>query len=114
MLDEGALTHGLPGHGRVTELPKNWTIGQRAEVFIEVGRQPDALAVPRDFLVWKAGRPGVFVDAAGRAQWREVKPGLRGVQDIAIVQGLSAGEQVVRPTDGQKAALTDGQRIALP
>ena len=40
---------------RVTELPKNWTIGQRAEVFIETGRQADAVLLPPAFLVWKAG-----------------------------------------------------------
>jgi HlyD family secretion protein len=99
---------------RVTELPTNWAIGQRAEVFIEIGRQADALLLPPSFLVWKAGRPGVFVYAAGRAQWRDVALGLRGAQDIAIAQGLSVGEQVVRPAEGRKAALADGQRIALP
>lgn len=99
---------------RVTELPKNWTIGQRAEVFIEIGRQDDALLLPPNFLVWEADRPGVFVYAAGRAQWRYVTLGLRGAQDLAIAQGLSAGERVVRPADGRKTVLTDGQRIALP
>jgi len=99
---------------RVTELPTNWTIGQRAEVFIETGRQADALLLPQEFLVWKAGQPGVFVYQDGRAQWRGVTPSLRGAQKIAITQGLSAGDQVVRPAEGRKTALTDGQRIALP
>ena len=99
---------------RVTELPKNWTIGQRAEVFIEIGRQDDALLLPAPFLVWKVGRPGVFVYTAGRAQWRDLTLGLRGAQAIAIAQGLSVGEQVVRPADGRTVPLTDGQRIALP
>ena len=97
-----------------TELPKNWTIGQRAEVFIETARQADAVLLPPAFLVWKAGRAGVFMNAGGKAQWREVTPGLRGKDHVAITQGLSAGDQVVRAPDGQKAALTDGQRIKLP
>ena len=30
-------------------------------------------------LLWrKAERAGVFVDAGGKAQWREITPGLRG------------------------------------
>ena len=99
---------------RATELPKNWTIGQRAEVFIETARQADAVLLPPAFLVWKAGRAGVFVNANGKAQWREVTPGLRGKDHVGIAQGLSAGDQVVRAPDGQKAALTDGQRIRLP
>jgi HlyD family secretion protein len=98
---------------RVTELPKNWTMGQRAEVFIETGRQADVVLLPTAFLVWKAGRAGVFVNAGGKARWREVTPGLRGKDRVAITQGLSAGDQVVRPPDGQKAALTEGQRITL-
>jgi len=99
---------------RVAELPANWTIGQRAEVFIETGRQADALLLPQGFLVWKVSQPGVFVYQDGRAQWRGVTPGLRGAQNIAIAKGLSAGDQVVRPAEGRKTALTDGQRIALP
>jgi HlyD family secretion protein len=99
---------------RVTELPKNWTIGQRSEVFIETGRQADAVLLPPAFLVWKTARAGVFVNAGGKAQWREVTPGLRGKDHVGITQGLSAGDQVVRAPDGQKSALTDGQRIKLP
>jgi HlyD family secretion protein len=99
---------------RVTELPANWTIGQRAEVFIETGRQADALILPQEFLVWKAGQPSVFVYQDGRARWRGVTLGLRGAQNIAIAKGLSAGDQVVRPAEGRKTALADGQRIALP
>jgi len=98
---------------RATELPKNWTIGQRAEVFIETARQADVGLLPTAFLVWKAGRAGVFVNAGGKAQWREVTPGLRGKDRVAITQGLIEGDQVVRPPDGQKAALTEGQRITL-
>jgi HlyD family secretion protein len=99
---------------RVTELPKNWTIGQRAEAFIEIGREADALLLPPAFVVWRAGRAGVFVDEAGRARWREVTPGLRSARHLAITDGLTAGEKVVRSSGGQKTALTDGQRIKLP
>lgn len=99
---------------RVTELPKNWTIGQRAEVFIETARQADVVLLPQAFLAWKAARAGVFVNAGGKAQWREVTPGLRGKDHVAITKGLSVGDQVVRVPDGQKAELTDDQRITLP
>lgn len=107
-------TREFPVDVRVTELPKTWAIGQRAEAFIEVGREADAVLLPPVFLVWKAGRAGVFVNEAGRAKWREVTPGLRGTEHLAITKGLTVGDQVVRPPDGQKTALTDGQRIKLP
>ncbi|OJV22490.1 MAG: efflux transporter periplasmic adaptor subunit, partial [Verrucomicrobia bacterium 61-8] len=48
---------------RAAELPMNWTVGQRAEVFIETARQADALLLPPAYLGWKAGRAGVFVNA---------------------------------------------------
>ena len=57
---------------------------------------------------------GVFVDAGGKARWREVTPGLRGTDAAPVAEGLSAGDEVVRPPDGPKAALTEGQRITLP
>ncbi len=92
---------------RVNEMPKNWTLGQRAEVFIETGRRSEAVLLPSDFLQWKSSRAGVFVNAGGKAQWREVTPGSRGKDHVAIQQGLSAGDQVVRARDGQKSPLTE-------
>jgi HlyD family secretion protein len=96
------------------ELPKNWTMGQRAEVFIETGRQADAVVLPSAFVVWKEGRAGVFVNAGGKAQWREITPGLRGKDHLAVTQGLNAGEQVVRAHDSRKTPLAEGQHIKLP
>jgi HlyD family secretion protein len=96
------------------ELPKTWTIGQRAEVFIQTGRQADALLLPSAFLIWKDGNAGVFVNADGKARWRGITLGLRGKDQVAVLKGLSAGDQVVRVADSQKANLTDGQRLKLP
>ena len=96
---------------RVKELPENWTIGQRAEVFIETGRRSGVLLMPPQFVRWRENKPGVFVNDHGQARWRGVTLGLRGLQNVEVTQGLSAGEQSVRPVDGQKQALTDGQRI---
>jgi len=96
------------------ELPKNWTIGQRAEVFIETGRQADAVVLPSAFVVWKDGRAGVLVNAGGKTQWREITPGLRGKDQLAVIKGLNAGDQVVRAPDSRKTPLAEGQRIKLP
>ena len=98
---------------RVRELPGNWTIGQRAEVFIETGRKPNALLLPAPFLGWRDNQPGVFLNDHGRARWRPVDLGLRGPAGAEVTQGLSAGEQIVRPIEGQKQPLSDGQRITV-
>lgn len=99
---------------RAMELPENWAIGQRAEVFIETGRQADAVLLPAEFIVWKEGRAGVFVNSGGKAKWREITPGLRGADRISVTQGLSAGEQVLRLPKDRKALLAENQRIKLP
>ena len=96
---------------RVKELPENWTIGQRAEVFIETGHKSNVVLMPSPFIRWRDGKAGVFVNDHGQAHWRGVTPGLRGLQNVEVTQGLSAGEQIVRPVEGQKQPLTDGQRI---
>jgi len=99
---------------RVSELPQNWAIGQRAEVFIETGRQADAMRMPAGFLMWKDGRAGVFVNVDGKARWRAVTPGMRGRDLLSITHGLNAGDQVLKLPAGMKKPLTDGQRVKLP
>jgi HlyD family secretion protein len=96
---------------RVKELPEIWTIGQRAEVFIETGRKTGALTLPPRFLQWREGRPGVFVADRGKAVWRDVTLGLRGRETMEIVQGLSAGEKAVAPAGLKQAPLQPGQRV---
>ena len=98
---------------RVNALPPNWTVGQRAEVFIETGRRAQALVVPQRFLQRREGQPaGLFVVAQGRAVWREVTLGLHGRDAVEITRGLSAGDKVVAPADPRQPPLKPGQRVA--
>ncbi len=93
----------------VKELPSNWTVGQRAEVFIETARKSSVLLLPKAFVVWRSGKPGVFVAAGGKARWREIKLGLEGGDKVEVLEGVKEGEHVVKPS--QRGALVDGQRI---
>ena len=97
----------------VRALPPNWTVGQRAEVFIETGRAESALAVPQKFIQWRSGKPGVFVNEGGIARWRGVTLGLQGREKTEIAKGVTAGEQVICPSVPKQAALSDGQRIKV-
>lgn len=54
------------------------------------------------------------MNEGGKARWREVTPGLHGNEQLAVIKGLNAGDQVVRAPDNQKAPLAEGQRIKLP
>lgn len=95
----------------VNELPQNWTVGQRAEVFIETSRKTDALVVPAGFVQWREGQVGVFVNLRGRAAWRKVTLGIRGRDTVEIIRGVTAGEQVIRIAEGKGKALKNGQPI---
>ncbi len=99
---------------RITELPENWTIGQRAEVFIETGREADAVLLPAAFILRQQGQPGVFVYRNGKAHWQRLTLGLSGGGHVAVTEGLDAGTIVVRANEGTKTPLKEGTRIALP
>ncbi|NLF38907.1 efflux RND transporter periplasmic adaptor subunit [bacterium] len=97
---------------QVRQLPKQWTVGQRAEVFIETARKPAALVVPLPFLQWRGATPGVFVNERGKAVWRAVTLGVRGQQMIEILRGVSAGDRVLAPREA-KQELKHGQRVRV-
>lgn len=99
---------------RVKALPTNWTVGQRAEVFIETGRKASTLALPLTFVSWRQGKPGVFAEEDGRAKWRQLQLGLRGLETVEVLEGLAAGERVFRAVATGKQALTDGRRVRTP
>ncbi len=95
----------------VEKLPKNWGIGQRAEVFVEVDRSEDTLAIPAHLIRRKDGEPGIFVHVDGRSRWRSVTLGLQGRGTVEILSGHEAGAQALEP-DG-KRTLREGGRVVL-
>ena len=97
---------------RVEELPKNWAIGQRAEIFAEVDRAEGALAVPTHLIHRQDGAPGVFVYQEGRSRWRSIQLGLQGRAFVEVSEGLQLGDQVLEPS-GERA-LREGGRVVLP
>lgn len=98
---------------RVLELPETWAVGQRAEAYIEVARRADTLLMPARFLSISDGEMGVYVDVGGVARWQPVTIGLRSREKVEILDGLTAGELVVRPLD-ERVALAGEKRVAAP
>jgi HlyD family secretion protein len=96
---------------RVKELPKNWSVGQRAEVYIQIGSKADAPSIPQRLLLWRDGKPGVLVDDGGKARYQEVGLGLRGRETVEITRGLKVGQAVITAADGDNSKLTDGRAI---
>jgi len=109
--------HPIPGHvlrlGRKVDeetrefevdialdaLPANWALGQRATARIMVKQRGPVLTVPTAFLVWREGRPGVWVVTHARARWREVTLGETGAERVEIRHGLEADQEILRPVD---------------
>ncbi len=98
----------------IERLPEHWAIGQRAEAYIETARREDVVAVPLAFVGVVDGARGVFVERDGRATWVECRFGVRGREEIEVVEGVAAGETVVRVAEpGGRASLRDGKGIVV-
>ena len=98
---------------RVQQLPVNWAVGQRADVFIESGHKSGVVVIPQEFLLWHEGKPGVFVNAEGRVRWRSITLGLYGQNNIEVTKGLSIGDQILKLPEGLKQPLEDGQAVTV-
>lgn len=98
---------------RVLELPENWAVGQRAEVYIETDRKADVVLLPAKYVVRQEDHPGVFIKRDGHAEWRPLTFGLRSPEMVEILEGLESGETVVTPSDPRNS-LSDGKRIEAP
>jgi RND family efflux transporter MFP subunit len=98
---------------QVSKLPSNWAVGQRAEVFIEIDRQDDALTIPLSALHRREDEEGVFVVENGMARWKAVTLGLRGQEFAEVREGLSESDVVLLGPPGQVAP-TEGRRVRTP
>jgi len=83
------------------ELPKNWAIGQRAEVYIEIEKNEDAILVPMEYIIRRQGATGVFVVQDSYAKWRPVKFRLMSTMHAEVVDGVSEGDELAIPRLGQ-------------
>ena len=80
---------------RVKELPENWTIGQRAEVYIETGRKTNAVLDSRSSLsIGVKINPAYSSTTTARLAGEMSRSVYRGCRMLKLSQGLDAGEQV--------------------
>ena len=92
---------------RVPQPPAHLRADMTLSVEILGARKELALVVPTQALrASTSGAPKVLVANGGKAVGRDVKVGLRGSGKVEIVEGLSAGEQVI-----MDAAIVPGTRV---
>lgn len=94
----------------VLDLPKNWAVGQRAEVYIQTDTRPDAVLVPQEFLLKQDGVAGVYVLRDGRATWQPLDIGLVSRESVEAVKGLREGDELVVPRGSGNVSL-DSRRV---
>lgn len=97
----------------VEKLPQTWAVGQRAEVYIQTDKKDQALLVPQRAIVWQNGKAGLFVNQAGHAEWRLVTLGLRGTDNVEVIEGLSAGDVVIWRGSSEATPLTTGRAVSV-
>jgi hypothetical protein len=82
-------------------------------VFIQTAHKTDAVLLPSNTILIKNGEKGVLVEDKGRAVWRPVKVGLRGKEEVEVVEGLDPEETVITAPSskdisaGRKVKVTD-------
>jgi HlyD family secretion protein len=97
----------------VLELPKNWAVGQRAEVYIETARKTGVTVLPAQYILWRDEKPGVLVRQGQRALWRNLTLGLSGREIVEVAVGLEPGEWVLLSANAKSADLA-GRRVSAP
>lgn len=98
---------------RVREMPSNWAVGQRAEVYIETDKKEDVLTIPSRFLVCTDQGEGVFVSDNGHSRWKPLKLGSKGQGSVEVLEGLSESDSLILSLDAT-AQLIEGRRVQLP
>lgn len=97
----------------VLELPTNWAVGQRAEVFIQTEQKEDVLLMPARLIIKHDDDIGVFVNLDGIATWKPIVLGVQSREMVEVLEGLATGDSVVVPKNS-KIALTAGRKVVIP
>jgi len=99
---------------RVESLPKNWSVGQRAEAFIKTAEKKDVVLLPARFIIRERDRTGVFIEERGKAVLRPIRIGLRGRENVEILEGLNPGDTIITPLDSKRFFKGRRVKVTLP
>jgi RND family efflux transporter MFP subunit len=97
---------------KVLELPKNWAVGQRAEVYIQTASKAKTSLLPVTAIAWRDGASGVFIARDQRAEWIAVELGLTNRENVEVIEGLAVGDTVLLVDDAARHTI-NGRRITI-
>lgn len=97
---------------RVNKGTQNLKNGARVSAWIAVEEKFNATTAPFSTFVWRDQKPHVFVvnQQEGRVEQRQIEPGIRGISQREIIDGVQPGELLV--TEG-KNSLVDGAPVEV-
>lgn len=95
----------------IERLPERLALGQRADLWIEVGRAEDAVRLPPELLVRWGDRAGAWVLREGRARFAPLELGAHSRDWVEVRAGLAAGDVVLRPASAGAPPLREGVRV---
>jgi membrane fusion protein (multidrug efflux system) len=98
-------TQLVEGIIQVDNTPSWMAAGLSAQVLVILESHQDVLCIPRDALVERDRKPGVFVIEHGRARFHALKLGIGDEARVEVLAGLALGSRVV--TTG-RSSLSDG------
>jgi HlyD family secretion protein len=81
------------------KLPDNWTLGQRLEAHVMIGKHEDRLCVPTKMIRWEKNNPFVLVLMDGRITKRTLVIGLQTKMMTEVAKGLSPEDMLVLNPD---------------
>jgi len=79
-----------------------------ARVELNLGTERDTLLLPRDALVYRGDKPGVYIIEAEKAKFIEVATGLTQEDKVELLDGLKHGDKVI--TQGVNL-IKDGDKV---
>ncbi len=92
-VDEGTLN--LRVRARVDKAGNRLVPGASARVSLGLGAKENALMVPTQAVIPQARFKNVIVSRNGKAEFVQVKTGIRRPSDIEVITGLQAGDTIV-------------------
>ncbi len=98
---------------QVLELPANWAVGQRAEVFIEVAKKEDVIQIPANKVMREDGQTGLYIMKDNRAHWQPITLGLRSREHVEVTEGLQVDDIVIVPIH-EKVSLSQNRKVVAP
>ena len=79
-----------------------------ARVELNLGTERDTMLLPRDALVYRGEKPGVYIIEAEKAKFVEVETGLTQEDKVELLSGLKLGDKVI--TQGVNL-IKDGDKV---